>query len=104
MYVDNAAMQLVRNLTVDPTFRTCDRPVAHNSSISDANLPGQNHPMTKLGATGDANLRRQSTTAPSGHPMANLHKVVDFGAGTDACFAHGRAIDCAATAHLHSVL
>ena len=36
--------------------------------------------------------------------MANLNQVVDFGAGTDAGFAHRGAIDRAATTHLNTVL
>ena len=44
-------------------------------------------------AAGDADLRRQQGVPPDVHAVADLHEVVDLGAGLNARFADGGPID-----------
>ena len=88
---------------MDARFRRGNRPIADRGPVGHPHLAGQDHAIPELGAAGDAHLGRQGATAAGHHPMADVHQVVDLGAGADAGFAHRGAVDRAAAAHLHAL-
>ena len=89
---------------MDAGFGGGDGAIADHGAIRHPHLARQDHAIAEAGAAGDAHLGRQGTAPAGDHAMADVNKIVDLGAGADAGFAHGRAIEGAAAAHLHAVL
>ena len=72
--------------------------------VGHADLSREDHVVFDDAAPGDAHLRREQDTAANRHAVADLHEVVDLGAGTNAGLADRGTIDRGVGADLDIVL
>ena len=86
------------------TLGAGDHPITDNDTIAHTNLAGENDPVPDLGSAGDPNLSREGAAAANGHAVADLHQVVDLGAGPNPGFTDGRTVNGAAAAQLNLIL
>jgi len=85
------------------TLGACDHSITDNDTIAHTNLSGENDAIADLGPASDPNLSRKGATAANGHAVADLHQVVDLGAGSNTGFTDGRTVNGAAATQLNLI-